>query len=717
MKKARFFLLIMVSCFSILLTSCISKISPNFNKPPEGKVLLKADISQVLSNTNFSPKIDGLKAENTEWYVIYENVTKGDGIQYETIDSTEMELILEKSSIYVVGLAKKNDQGWIEMIGVLGDPYLGVTCIPVSDDATEVIDLGRLIEDEGILRSETVSPDEFSRMLGYSKDMIQEFGKSDITFKNFLNPDINRNGVIDNSENLTWWITSLYDFKIDESAAEPVFESFRYVFWINRDYVLNTYGEDFAVNSINSEILNNDKDIATLTNLDTGEYLKPSFVHVEFDDYYQWYFDSSSPKNGTYRLDAMGSETRNTYSFYFEDLCFFDPTKDFEGLITPIYKSEVYSDGKIKNLSWDWKIHTTTGMKDVSEDIVRLLSNRMGYFMWFYFATKVQFFNGEVGPDTFELFIPEKVIDNPYEDQTVNLESSDYWVQPSPWDAMEVRGDYLMVGNTDVAFHIRYEYLETPHDFDPGHKGDPPTSENLNGIWYNLCYHSQNWNKNHTTLDEGDKWACISFDASSGRFEASWLFPFNRTDFDSRVALVGTFEISREDPHVIVLNPECGEPIYMYIEVHDTYFEAMVSESTPTEINRESEDYVIYSKYRYEVFLQDFHSPNSPKDFEGTWVYDGDQPPIGIPAKIKIQNVEIEDEDGNGYYDGSIYLYTHVEDITPYATGIFRVDVNDYSRIQIEIPGSETVEVQAFMTDNIMKVCVGGSTYLYRRPD
>lgn len=616
MKKS-FIISLIVLIFLLILTSCVSNISsngsnvPTESKPPEGKIFLKADITKVLSgSSNYSYSINSVNSVSNsinsssetdigKWHVIYENVTMGDGIRYETIDSTEVKLELEKGNIYVVGLAKKNDSGWIEMVGVLGEPYLGVTCIPVSEEATEIIDLGSLIEDEGILKSETVTPEEFSEMVGFSQEMLQEFGKSDVTFKNFLNPDININGVIDSYEGLSWGITTIYDFRIDKSNENPIFEVFTYLFWMDREYVLNTYKEDFAVNAINNDILNNDKDIATLTNLDIGKSLEPHFVHLDLE-VASWYFQDEFPENGDYKLDALGSDTRDTHSFYFEDLRFFNPLEDFEGLITPIFETTIYSDGKVKNLSWDWKIFSSGVLVDVSEDIVRLLSNKTGYFMWFYFSTKSEFFNGETGPSVFKLFIPEEVVSNPYIDQTVNLESMDYWVIPNPWESVFNNGNYLMIGDTQLGFNERCNYLEKPHDFDPNDEGTPLTLDNLDnidGTWYNLYYHNQNWERDDLILNNGDKWASIKFNSDTGEFEASWLFDFKRTDFDPEVAMTGTFEISQENPHVIVLKPSVGDPLYMYVEIHDTYIEAMISDTIPTEIIRESENYVIYSRY------------------------------------------------------------------------------------------------------------------------
>ncbi len=597
----RRFIIIMLILLSLLLilTSCGGL---NNGAIPEGSTLLKADISRILQGESpHRMETLGLnKQENdgAEWYVVYENVTKGDGIHYETIDSTEMQLILERGSIYVVGLAKKNDNGWIEMVGIVGDPYLGVTCIPVGDDATEVLDLGKLIEDEGILRSESVTPDQFSKMLGYSEDMLREFGRSDVTFKNFLNPDINRNGIIDAEENLIWGITILYDFGMNNS--NPEIESFRYVFWINRDYVLDTYGEDFAVNSIGSEIFNWDKDIALLTNLDTGKQFEPSFVHLEpvgSDKYfYQWYFQADAPEDGSYRLDAVGAETRITRSFYYENLSFFNPTDNFAGLVIPIYKAKAYSDGKIEKIGWDWKVYTSDGMEDGTEEVIRLISAKDQSPMWVYFASKDQFFNGEAGPNSFNLFLPRRFVENIFVNNEVDLKSYDFWARPTAWMAPRVRGDFLMVGETDVAIHVEYEYSKTPHDFDPNSEGRAPTLDDLKGKWYNLYCHGKNWGKENLSFENGDKLAYISFD-DNNRFEADWLFHF--AEENPSISLRGNFEMSEEDPHVIILRPDEGAtPIYMYVDMHETYMEVMISDSTPTGIDRTSEDYIVYSKYK-----------------------------------------------------------------------------------------------------------------------
>ena len=241
-------LLVMPSC----QTSTISSPAASENQSSEdndihhleGKSILRMDLTNVLNVS---------KAGDDKYYMVYEDITKSDKLEYITIDSTDASLVLNKGDIYVVGIAKKvfeNGKKHIKVVGVLGDDYYGLRCIPVGESATEVIDLGKLVKDGEVLKS-TVSATEFADMLGYDEELLKQIAIVDITFQNFLNPDIDRDGVFDSEESFKWYINTHNYFYIEKDRLVPMEPKFEVLIWTDISYLYRKYGEYFKTNCFN----------------------------------------------------------------------------------------------------------------------------------------------------------------------------------------------------------------------------------------------------------------------------------------------------------------------------------------------------------------------------------------------------------------------------------------------------------------------------------
>ncbi len=602
--RKRYIVMSILALIAIVMLSGCMESSVAIGK---NEVLLSMNLSNIFNKNIVSNNIKGKSIckdtdSSAEYYIEYEAITKDNQIHYLAVESTDVSLTLKRGEIYVIGVAHKGSDG-IRTIGFIGESDLGITCIPVSEDASSVIDFGKLIEkdvDGKIILNPDVSSDKFASMLGYSKDLLQVIGRADVTFKNMFNPDINRNGVFDKDENLRWHITAAYDFNYNNNE-EPTKNSLQYVLWMNTDYPQNAYGEGFWVNA-NGTTFNHRTDIATLTNLDNGKHTRPTWVCVEMSTDYQWYFNSEG--DGNYRLDVKGKDTNKTYSFYFDNLKFFRPDKDFEGLVYPYYQSTAYSDGKVKSISWHWYIMTQEGKEDVSSDIVKMLSDKLnGVDMYFYFSNKDQFDNCIDEYDSFTLFIPQNHDIDIYQNQNVSLEDKDLWVQTNPWDVASGRGDYRMIGENDLAFHYNYHYLNKPSNFSTDSVAATVTKDNIVGKWYNLKYHSENYslniddfiiNRNNLSFPS-NKPAYIEINGN-GTFSAYW--EFNNKDYS--LYATGTYEVL--DGSVIKLAESeqyGGKVFYLYTRIHDGYFESMYStNNSHSSINRDSSDYMIYSKFK-----------------------------------------------------------------------------------------------------------------------
>jgi len=160
------------------------------NQVPAGVSLIKMDLSSLFTRAN------------EEYYIVYGDLSDRN-VKHISVTGTEVSLELEKGKVYAIGLFKKYENQ-LSLVGVIGDSQTGLVTIPLSTDAASVIDLGKLFLDSDVLNP-SLSFEEFSKLLGYSYETLKEFSNIDITAKNILNPDINRNGTFDDEEGVYWF--------------------------------------------------------------------------------------------------------------------------------------------------------------------------------------------------------------------------------------------------------------------------------------------------------------------------------------------------------------------------------------------------------------------------------------------------------------------------------------------------------------------------------
>lgn len=174
------------------------------------------DLSNVFAPTIHTNSYQTNELTSTtpteEYYLLYVKITEGGNSQLEwvTINSTDMTYELEKGAAYLLGIAKKTDNG-IKTQGIISTQQEGLSVIPISMDATNVLDLGKIIEGEDEFYTQ-VDVNQLSEAVGYTKETIEALNGYDVTLKHFLNPDINGDGVFDNEQDIWWLFLGNYDF-------------------------------------------------------------------------------------------------------------------------------------------------------------------------------------------------------------------------------------------------------------------------------------------------------------------------------------------------------------------------------------------------------------------------------------------------------------------------------------------------------------------------
>ncbi len=635
------------------------------------KALLKMKLSNIINEVKVN--INEYRATINEYMVVYQNITTGGEIEYKYLSSEDVSLELEKGNIYVIGIAWKNPEGWIEVLGFIGNTELGITCVPIGEDATSVIDLGELFESTSgsdVVFNPEVSASEFAKMLGFTEETLRLVGRNDITFKNLLNPDINRNGIIDRDENLRWRIVSFYYFHYE--GDNPIFDEFNYIFCIDQDSAVELYGEEF---------LTGDQGVATLTNLDNGEIITLKQAKKEKDIEYQfWFIADGFPVDGNYKLEVTGKDSHKTYSFYYQNLRFFNPIQEYKAFVFPRYHATIFSDGKVKEVSWEWYMYSGGGLEKPSSEITYLLSDRNNPGGYLYFATKEMFY--EYNNQDFILLIPNDILANNgfFEDNSVDVSNEDFWVQPGTFNQGD--GRYRMIGELDVSFFFQYDYLEFPSNYDKSKLVKVTNPASLGGIWYNLYYYSQNQNSCWGDFDEFIP-AEIDF-YSIGEYIMQSCFSLGE-NVEGWSRENGKFNI---DNGKIILYPYDGSAsITLEASVADDLLEIDLNGTK-----------VVYSLYRS---TGNWQMIDKPSELEGTWIHDNYD---ALYKKFRVYNMENSDNNNDGFYEGKIQAFSNVEDEDFAFEGTLMINKSDMSDVRVLLDGGIEYKVKIYISEDKSKL-------------
>lgn len=580
---------LLVSLFVLIgLVACVSTqpSGPSIPNPPANptKILLKMDLGEALPVT---------KQVVGEFYLLYVKITERSDpeLNWITIESTDLTFELKKGATYLLGIAEKTPQG-IKTKGVITAG--GLSAIPISPDATSVLDLGKIFRGEDGFYSK-VDVGQLANIIGYTQEVLKSFKGYDVTLKHFLNPDINKNGVFDKEEGLKWSLTTMVNFyihsgefyreyqngdvRINEKAIENISQYLSsevvLVLWLNwPDLIRGDTVENWTCEINNSRIRNKKQDDKR-----EGEGNDRSW--------WQFYFrlDRSDVVNGSYSF-SLNNGTGRSIELELDSVNFAYSIESSEYFILPIPKAICYSNGKLKALAWRWFRWKDDTLEVADPALVRLVHKQADDFGgYFYFYTYPSY-----APDDYE--------------QIIRGSEKHFSEQENCW-AFLINGwmihNYIShlrltawdVARNDLGIHVPIYFLPHPHDISSDTSGTneiPINSILLNGKYNFDHFFSKSGN------EEPLKFGLMSF-SEDGTFTAKTYW------FETNGCIVeefhGKFSVKSEGILEIKIKDQGGNEntYYFVFKSTDTYIEGNVYTEEPTQtiIDRSAPNYRVYS--------------------------------------------------------------------------------------------------------------------------
>lgn len=577
------------------LTGCVSTQPSNPSTPETptnpGKLLLKMDLSEALLQTK---QLDG------KFYLLYVMIKEGSNpdLNWITIEDTNTTVELEKGATYILGIAEKTDQG-IKTMGIITTG--GLSAIPISLDATSVLDLGKIMRNGDEFYSQ-IAIDQLANAIGYTKEILENFKGYDVTLKHFLNPDINKNGVFDKQEGLKWLLTSMVDFFIyDEknyyknqnntvevnldaikNISSYLSSEIRLVLWLNWPDLQ----QQDSVENWNCKVTNNmvqDRDCSYKREGEGGGY------------YWQFYFrfDRSEIENGKYCFELTKNGTSITLEL--ENVHFAFAMESSEYFVLPIPKVTAYSNGKIEKFGWKWFRWKDEDLDNAEPSLVRLVHKPADDFAgYFYFYTYPDHplrknENNLWSIDNYSLIISGHEVTLSKEDP--------YWIDTGVYDhAPFIRLTAWDVAWNDISVHVPVYFLPYPHDFSENtlYIELPESSFTLINGHYN---YEQFINE---SVDDPLKFAGLLFDTQTQNIKAYTYLWRTRTSYNCRgKEFQGKYSKINDGILKIEGNfiNEDTQTYYFIFRATESYIEGNIYTTEPSTntVNRNAENYRIYS--------------------------------------------------------------------------------------------------------------------------
>lgn len=361
---------------------------------------------------------------------------------------TENSVTLLKNDIYLLGFTynpvlsgetapstSRSISDAITTVGNWKDATTGLDSLPLNEEAENEVTLGEVTQDENGTSS-SLEEEYISEATGYSNERLEYLTSFDNTVKKFLNPDINMNGTYDFEEDFYWAMQIYYsfdntlsitDFKNDNFTAlneQQNFGHFQTIFRIEYSGFTDDYFELDLPDSASTD---------KIPSSENG-------TSVDGDHNFLFPNDGAAPYAGDYIL------LRDDEPFlYFQDLDFFSPINNLEGLIVMVGTTTQLQNGNVE-MNWKWKVIRNGELSDIPEEEVRT------YIKFIY----IKAFNGD------EEFVVNHE-QNYFSSEDGDLEAS-YWFADSVEYSPDAHPNYdpsriiFVVG--DLADN-RYEYFYT----------------------------------------------------------------------------------------------------------------------------------------------------------------------------------------------------------------------------------------------------------------
>lgn len=604
--------------FLLTIVGCVNMDSGQQGGGGTEKFLLKMDLSDVMSGESITTK-SFKNGSDPEYYFLYVQLIDGGriGFNYQKIDSPDFTIELDKDAVYLFAIAERKQNNeeikGIKTLGVIMSEKLGSAIFPISSSAAAVIDLGKIIKKGDVLYT-TIEATKLLSDIGYTEEYIKSLKGYDTTLTHLLsNQDINQDGIFDKDQGLEWSLTPAFDFQYRDknyydqnnnvnfdSLPPPEINRIGLVFWIRWNELKKI---DSNAKNWNCYLKNN-----VLENFESyHQGNEPSNYPTE-RQWFQFYFDFNKDReklaSGSYIFKLSCKTKEYNLELRIDNVSFLI-TPESELFVIPILNVKAYSNGKLESISWEWKRYENGQYVDVDEKAVKLLlKDRYNFFFYTFHETPVYLVDQK--EREFKTITPAEHGIEPWRNATFNSIETNYWlyspISYSGVDPAMLRCAFWDIGMNCISNYTVVNYYEYPHDFDEG--AQVTTTLDISSDLYliNLKYSKEN-----RYTDTGKFGGIVIKKADNQNstmllYETLWPHEEELTNRMHRVQA----SIEFENPGKIKFNINNVDYYLTYQVVYNGksqgyigYIEGNIStEGYPTEVNRNSDNYVIYSIFK-----------------------------------------------------------------------------------------------------------------------
>lgn len=589
--------------FFLTIVGCVNMDSGQQNGGGTGKFLLKMDLSNVMSGGSITTKFFK-NGSDPEYYFLYIQLIDDGGawkrdFNYQKIDSPDFTIELDKDAVYLFAIAEKKQNEGIKTIGVITSRDLGNVIFPISLTATSTIDLGSILREEDALYT-TVGTSDLLNAIGYTRSYIESLKGYDVTLKHFLNPDINQDGIFDKDQGLEWSLTPTYDFWYESeeyyledgsvnmnSLPAPEIrkigvyrDQVGLVLWVRWEKMIGDANE-WSCRLINDR---------------TQKEVQGNKEQTWFQ--FCFVLNKSELVNGAYQFEITRGSSKYVLRI---DNASFLVTPESELLVIPILNVRAFSNGKLESISWEWKRYENGQYVDVDEKAVKLLlMDRYNFFFYTFHETPVYLVDPK--EKVFKTIVPARHGIEPWRNATFSSIETNYWlyspVSHSGIDPAMLRCAFWDIGMNNLSNYTVVNYYEYPHDFDESAQATTILDISSDLYLINLKYSKEN-----RYTDTGKPGGMIiKTDGQVIFYETLGV----HSNYLGEQGYYVQIPIEFPEPGKLKFNID-GIDYYLTYQVvyngksqgYIGYIEGNIStEGYPTEVNRNSDNYVIYSIFK-----------------------------------------------------------------------------------------------------------------------
>jgi len=382
--------IVLIAVIAGLLSSC-QFVEWMVGERSELRFTVPAGAISVASST--SPRAI-MAAEIDPTYVGVMSLDEQDQfLEWLPLDDNPIVVYVPKDKVYAIMVYGEDLDGRLVPAGPVRLGSFDLDLLPVSADGQRTIDLGVLTGELGGFVS-SVSEVEVADALGYSRDVLREFGAHDGQIIKMFNPDANGNGRVDREEGIAWGL-----FLTIEQTMLPAAETLSpdpslrrndlmtvggvtYSFWTTEDL-----GRYFTSDELDELSIELPQEVYNPDTGQTGSLLAPYFGGpAESGNSFGPIIDHG----GTYGTGAFGFysigqlEPPGPYEgdhvvhigadrYRIDSVSFVSDASHVVGIPFPVYEAEISESDALERVEWQWFYDTGSGIAPASPEYVRLM--------------------------------------------------------------------------------------------------------------------------------------------------------------------------------------------------------------------------------------------------------------------------------------------------------------------------------------------------------